>query len=88
MATKIQELCCAGTDGIVGTDDDPCTPAHEASIHPKEADVAWYTPDTCTSNPVCAEYVQALALNTCPSTFIESEVGRRIFTDWYASYRL
>ena len=80
VANKVHELCCAGADGVLGNADDPCTQYVDTDQLTKK-EVLWNIPDTCLTTPVCATYVRALADNVCPSTFMDNEIPRRIYTD-------
>ena len=80
VADKIHNLCCAGADGIVGTSDDPCT-THADHDSYTDKDVLWHIPDTCQSNPVCSAYVINIAESVCPSTFMDEEIPRRVYSD-------
>lgn len=77
IANKIRQVCCAGSDGTLGSEDDPCTQHVERNIRPgaggaasRTHDVTWYVPDTCDAGSACQAYVLEIASNGCPSLFI------------------
>jgi hypothetical protein len=79
IANKIQQVCCAGADGILGNADDPCTAQIERNVDSGAGgtaghthDVTWYVPDTCEPNSACQAYIVEIAENGCPSLFISN----------------
>jgi hypothetical protein len=77
IADNVQKLCCAGADGIVGTQDDPCSPQTEKSFGDDKEDIDWHVPSTCVADTSCNSYIVNVA-KSCPSTFL-GKVGRGIF---------
>ena len=77
IADKIRQVCCSGSDGIVGNEDDPCTAQIERNVDSgaggtagRTHDVTWYRPDTCEVDSACQAYILEIAENGCPSLFI------------------
>ena len=70
IADKVRDVCCAGADGVLGTDDDPCTARVEITTDSgaggtsgHSSQVTWYVPDTCEAEGACQAYVLEIAEN-------------------------
>lgn len=92
ISDKINHVCCAGADGILGNDDDPCDAKWEYNRDSNDdvtRSVQWHVPNTCESDGACMSYVNAIAMEGCPSLFIsdgdqnveQGGVGLGIFAD-------
>jgi len=82
IADSIEQICCAGADGVLGDDDDPCSSkADKERNSPGSPWVTWRVPETCQSETSCMTYVTNLAVSACPSVFLQSSVGRGIFAE-------